>query len=96
VVKALPYGIGALFSVMATTWFAPRPAPFSGGQLVFSFVPQVLTIAFYMWLVRFARRSLPGDVAAPPPLQFVFRRALSSRAREAVLAARAARHWTPS
>jgi hypothetical protein len=93
--KALPYVVGMLFSVVGTMWFTPR-SPFSGGHLVYSFLPQVLTILFYLWLIRLARRRLPGDVAAPRPMQFAFGQALTSRAREAVLAFRAARHWTPS
>lgn len=93
--KALPYAVSLLTSSLATFLTMPR-TPFSSTYWMLSLLPQVLTIAFYLWLIRLARRRLPGDLAAAQPMPFVFRQAFSSRAREAASLFRAARHWTPS
>jgi hypothetical protein len=96
IVKALPYGIAMSFSVLGATFFTPRSTPFAAAYWVFSLLPQVLTLVFYLWLIRLARRRLPGDLAAPRPMQIAVRQACSSRVREAVAFFRTARHWTPS
>jgi hypothetical protein len=96
VAKALPYVISVLFSILRPLLLAPRTASWSAAQWTVWLVPQGLNVAYSLWLIRLARRRLQGDLTAAGPLQLDLRRAVSSKAREAVSAFRVARHWTPS
>jgi hypothetical protein len=96
VAKALPYGLAVLCSIVGMTFLPRRLMPFSSGYLAQSVLQQVLAIAFYLWLIHLARRRLHGDLALGQAMPFSLRRAFSSSVREAVLAFRASRHWTPS
>jgi hypothetical protein len=96
VAKALPYVVSVLFSILGPLLLAPSTASWSAAHWMFWLVPQGLSIAYSLWLIRLARRRLQGDLTAAGPLQLDLRQAFSSKAHEAVSAFRVARHWTPS
>jgi hypothetical protein len=70
VAKALPYGVSVLFSILGTTLLTPHPQPSSGLYWTISLLPQGLTIACCLWLIRLARCRLPGDLSAAQPMHF--------------------------
>jgi hypothetical protein len=59
-------------------------------------LPQVVTLALYLGLIRLARRRLLGELAGAEPMKFDLRQSISSVAHDASGAFRKARHWTPS
>ncbi len=56
----------------------------------------VLTLLFYLWLIRLAKRRLAQELAGAGPPTFNLSRSISNAARDTAAAIRAARHWTPS
>jgi hypothetical protein len=96
VAKALPYGLGMLCSVVGSMLLTPRSAPPSGLYLVIWLAPQGVNAVFYVWIICLARRRLQADLATAVPMPLDLRQAASSVSREAAVAFRKARHWTPS
>jgi ABC-type transport system involved in multi-copper enzyme maturation permease subunit len=95
-VKLLPYLIvilcSILFAMLAKSGLGLRSPPF---WIIMS-LPQAVTLALYLGLIRLARQRLRGELAGAEPLKFDLRQSISSAARDSVSAFRKARHWTPS
>jgi hypothetical protein len=94
--KVLPYGISVLSSMIRGMLFVPRSGSLSPMYWISSWLPQLLIVGFYLWVIRLARHRLLGDLAAANPMRFDLRQAVCSASRDAAAAFRKARHWTPS
>jgi len=95
-VKVLPYLIAVLcsflFSALVNSRVGPRSPPF----WILMSLPQVVTLVFYLGLIRQARRRLLGELAGADPMKFDLCQSILSAGCDVVAAFRKARHWTPS
>jgi hypothetical protein len=95
-VKVLPYLIAILcsflFSALVNSRVGPRSPPF----WILMSLPQVVTLVFYLGLIRLVRQRLVGELAGAEVMEFDLRQFISSAAHDASGAFRKARHWTPS
>jgi hypothetical protein len=81
-----------LCSALAQSTRGRNSLPF----LVMQWLPQVVTLVFYLGLIRLARQRLLGELTGAELMKFDLRQTISSAARGAVAAFRKARRWTPS
>ena len=94
--RAIPYGVSVLFSVVLPIFLTPQRQPYSTLNLWVLLLHEAADTAFFVWLIRLARRRLPMDLATARPMQFDWRQVSTSRLRQLILTFRAVRHWTPS
>jgi hypothetical protein len=95
-VKGLPYLIAVLCSILFSALVNSRVGPRSPPFWILMSLPQVVTLVFYLGLIRLARHRLLGELAGAEPMRFDLRQSISSAVRDASAAFRKARHWTPS
>ena len=76
--KVLPYGISVLSSIIRGMFFVPRSGSLSPMYWISSWLPELLIVCFYLWVIRLARRRLLGDLAAANPMRFDVRQEVSS------------------
>lgn len=94
--KGIPY----LISLLCATVLVPVTSLFRGnssgryGSL--SWLPTVMIIASYLWLIRWAKRSLNAELAGANQEAFVPRGLRGGITGGLAAAIRKARHWTPS
>jgi hypothetical protein len=62
---------------------------------VVSWLPEAVTLVFYLGLIRLARRRLLGELAGAESMKLDVRQSISSAARDAVVALRSPSLWTP-
>lgn len=74
-------------SYSATPW---------GLYFISSWLPMLLTLGFYLWLIYRAKRLLSGDLREAELQPLGLTRGLGELWRDGVAAIRKARHWTPS
>jgi hypothetical protein len=97
---SLAQGVPWLASLVGLVLGVAVVGPFSRAlpvpSAVVSWLPEVVTLVFYLGLIRLARRRLLCELAGAESTRLNLRQAISSAARDAVAALRTLRYWTPS
>jgi hypothetical protein len=97
-VKVLPYLLSAVW--MPLVHWLLGPAWNSGSTFVsyafYSWLPQIVVLVFYVWLIRRMRRRLLGEIRHAEALPFGWFVGRSGRPHSIGELFRRVRHWTPS
>jgi ABC-type transport system involved in multi-copper enzyme maturation permease subunit len=92
--KFVPFLISMVGSLVFTPLFGLRSGSTSLASALMWALPQFVTLGYYLWLIRRARRLLVGELRDAPTAGFAFR--LTDAAKSAASVIHRARHWTPS
>lgn len=93
-VKAGPYLLSVILSILSRLFINLGSTSSLVMYLVYSWIPQILVLGFYLWLIRRMRQRLLGEIrdaeALPLPTRLEF------RTGSLWAWVRRVRHWTPS
>jgi hypothetical protein len=97
---SLAQGVPWLASLVGLVLGVAVVGPFSRvlpvSYAVVSWLPEAVTLVFYLGLIRLARRRLLAELAGAESMKLDVRQSILSAARDAVAALRNSRLWTPS
>jgi hypothetical protein len=92
----LPFLISILCSILLPMLTSTVVTGRSWTYWIILWLPQAMTLVLYLGLIRLARQRLAGGLGGAEVVRFNLQQFLSCAARDALLAIRKARHWTPS
>jgi hypothetical protein len=93
--KVVPYVLfGLIWSAILATVLRPAMTNWSAA-LFYTWLPQLATLLFYLWLIRWAKRRLTTHLAGGHASDVTFRASVFTTGRRIASAIRHARHWTP-
>jgi hypothetical protein len=95
-VKGGPYLFSLFWSLLSRLLIGTVFSPALWSYVVYSWIPQVLILGFYFWLIWWMRARLLGEIRDAEAVPLTLRGDLKNRWGALTRWLKRARHWTPS